>query len=135
MTETVDVAVVGGGQAGRLSLSHELPQADVEHVVLERGEVGESWRRRWDSFCLVIPNWTVQLPGAHSDGPDGEGFMARDEVVAYRTGYARYLGAPVGEGVEVTSPEGDDDGRFVPRTSSGDIRARDVVLASGGASG
>jgi choline dehydrogenase-like flavoprotein len=60
--ESVDVVVVGAGQAG-LSLSHELSRADVEHVVLERGRVGQAWRTRWESFCLVIPNWTVQLPG------------------------------------------------------------------------
>ena len=58
----VHVAVIGGGQAG-LAVSHELTARDVEHVVLERRRVGQTWRDRWDSFCLVTPNWTVQLPG------------------------------------------------------------------------
>src|SRR5205807_3432338 len=78
MTETVDVAVVGAGQAG-LSISHELRHAGIEHVVLERGRVGETWRGRWDSFCLVIPNWTVRLPGAPYRGGDPDGFMPRDD--------------------------------------------------------
>ena len=51
-----EVVIVGGGQAG-LAVSHELTKAGVEHLVLERGRVGETWRGRWDSFCLVTPNW------------------------------------------------------------------------------
>ena len=69
MTETADVIIIGAGQAG-LSLSHELAHAGVDHLVLERGRVGETWRGRWESFCLVIPNWTVRLPGGHYAGDD-----------------------------------------------------------------
>ena len=69
MTESVDVAIVGAGQAG-LATSWYLKQAGVDHVVLEAGRVAETWRsRRWDSFCLVTPNWTVQLPGARVRRP------------------------------------------------------------------
>ena len=131
MTETVDVAVVGAGQAG-LSISHELCHAGIEHVVLERGRVGETWRGRWDSFCLVIPNWTVRLPGAPYRGGDPDGFMPRDDIVAHLAGYARSFKAPVREGVNVSALDtGDDDG-FQLRTSAGMVRARQVVLASGG---
>ena len=131
MTETVDVAVVGAGQAG-LSISHELCHAGIEHVVLERGRVGETWRGRWDSFCLVIPNWTVRLPGAPYRGRDPDGFMPRDDIVAHLAGYARSFKAPVREGVNVSALDADDDGGFVLRTSAGTFRARQVVLASGG---
>jgi len=62
MTDRIQVVVVGAGQAG-LAVSHELTHAGVEHLVLEKGRVGQTWRGRWDSFCLVTPNWTVQLPG------------------------------------------------------------------------
>src|SRR5260370_42405489 len=96
--ESVDVVMVGAGQAG-LSLSHELAQADVEHVVLDRGRVGQTWRTRWDSFCLVIPNWTVQLPGGRYDGGDPDGFMPRDDIVGHLTYYAGSFHAPVREGV------------------------------------
>jgi putative flavoprotein involved in K+ transport len=129
--ETVEVAVVGGGQAG-LSLSHELSHAGVEHLVLEQGRVGQTWRGRWDSFCLVIPNWTVQLPGGHYDGDDPDGFMPRDDIVDHLVRYADRFGAPVREGVEVSRLSATDDGGFLLSTSSGDIRARRVVLASGG---
>ncbi|MBW3613014.1 MAG: FAD-dependent oxidoreductase, partial [Chloroflexi bacterium] len=50
--EQVDVLVIGGGQAG-LAVSHELARHGVDHVVLERGRIGQSWRDRWESFCLV----------------------------------------------------------------------------------
>jgi putative flavoprotein involved in K+ transport len=128
--EAVDVVVIGAGHAG-LSLSHELERAGVEHVVLERGRVGETWRGRWDSFCLVTPNWTVQLPGGRYQGDDPHGFMPRDEIVDHLVGYARSFRAPVREGVAVSAMGSSDAGGFLLRTSSGDLRARQVVLASG----
>jgi putative flavoprotein involved in K+ transport len=71
------VVVVGGGQAG-LSMSHWLNRAGVDHVVFERELVGYEWReRRWDSFCLVTPNWQCQLPGFGYPGEDPDGFMVR----------------------------------------------------------
>ncbi|MFZ2033252.1 MAG: NAD(P)-binding domain-containing protein [Candidatus Dormiibacterota bacterium] len=131
MVETVNVAIVGAGQAG-LSLSYELTRAAIEHVVFERGSVGESWRRRWDSFRLVVPNWTVHLPGARYDGEDPDGFMPKDEIVSYLERYARSFGAPIQSGVDVTAIEPRDDGTFTVRTSNAEIRARQLVLASGG---
>ncbi len=127
--EHVPVAVVGGGQAG-LSVSHELTSLGIEHVVLERGRIGETWRGRWDSFCLVTPNWTVQLPGFAYDGDDPDGFMPRDEIVAYLERYAATSGAPVREGVHVTAIDGTDGG-FLLRASAGDLHADRVVLANG----
>jgi putative flavoprotein involved in K+ transport len=129
VTETLDVVVVGAGQAG-LSLSHELCRGGVDHIVLERGRVGETWRGRWDSFCLVIPNWTVQLPGYSYRG-DPDGFMPRDEIVAHLVDYANSFGAPVHEGVNVQSIELGEDGVFRVRTPADVIRARQIVLASG----
>ncbi|MGH3039446.1 MAG: NAD(P)-binding domain-containing protein [Gaiellaceae bacterium] len=126
----VDVAVIGGGPAG-LAAGRELTRTGLEHLVLERARVGESWRGRWDSFRLVTPNWSTQLPGRGYDGSDPEGFMARDEVVAYLERYAGDLGARVREGVEVGSLESRRGGGFVLGTSSGDLRADAVVVATG----
>ncbi len=131
MNSAVDVVVVGAGQAG-LSLSHELAAAGVEHIVLERGRVGETWRGRWDSFCLVIPNWTVQLPGGRYRGDDPDGFMPKRQIVSHLVAYAESFQAPVREGVTVTSLEPGENGGFLLRTSSVEIQAREVVLASGG---
>ena len=130
MSEMIDVVVIGGGQAG-LATSHELMQAGVEHVVLERGRVAQTWRDRWDSFCLVTPNWTVQMPAFGYEGDDPDGFMLRDELVAYFERYAASFGAPVRDGVEVTSLEQSPDGGFVLQTSTGEIRARTVVVSTG----
>jgi putative flavoprotein involved in K+ transport len=130
MTEDVGVVVVGAGQAG-LSLSYELSHAGVEHLILERDRVGASWRGRWDSFCLVTPNWTVQLPGGRYEGDDQNGFMPRDEVVAHLVSYADSFRAPVRGGVGVLGLEPGDDDRLLLRTSSGDIRAPHVIVATG----
>jgi putative flavoprotein involved in K+ transport len=127
--ESTPVVVIGAGQAG-LATSRELTRAGVEHLVLERGRIGETWRNRWDSFCLVTPNWTVQLPDGSYDGADPNGFMPRDEIFAFLTRYAANSDAPVREHVEVISVVSLDDG-FALHTSAGDIRARAVVLATG----
>jgi putative flavoprotein involved in K+ transport len=130
MSELLGVVVVGAGQAG-LAVSHELTQAGVAHVVLEKGRLGQTWRGRWDSFCLVTPNWSVQLPGHPYDRQDPHGFMLRDEVVAYLERYAAGFEAPVREGVEVASLEQCADGEFVLETSAGRLAAQTVVLCTG----
>ena len=127
--ESVDVLVVGGGSAG-LSVSHELAGLGIGHVVLERGRIGQTWRDRWDSFCLVTPNWSVRLPGGTYAGDDPDGFMPRDEIVAHLERYAATSGAPVREGVAVRTIERAPGG-FVARTSAGDLHAARVVLGTG----
>jgi cation diffusion facilitator CzcD-associated flavoprotein CzcO len=128
--ERVNVAIVGAGQAG-LATSWYLTQAKVDHVVLDAGRVAETWRsRRWDSFCLVTPNWGVNLPGADYDGPEPDGFMHRDELVSRLQSWAASFHAPVTEGSRVDSLEA-SDGRFLLRLPSGQMHARAVVVASG----
>lgn len=128
--ERFEVIVVGAGQAG-LALSHELSGAGIEHVVLERGRVGETWRHHYDSFCLVTPNWTVRLPGQPYTGPDPDGFMVRDEIVRTLEKYAAGFAAPLREGVFVTGVESRPDGGFLVRTRAGDLTGRAVVLTTG----
>jgi putative flavoprotein involved in K+ transport len=128
MTDRIEVVIVGAGQAG-LAVSHELTRAGVAHVVLERGRVGQSWRKRWDSFCLVTPNWFLRLPGHPYDGGDPDGFMLRDEVVAYLERYA--VKAPVREGVEVTELAPGPNGGLRLKTAAGEIVAKTVVLSTG----
>ncbi len=126
--DNVQVAVVGAGQAG-LAAGCELAALELEPVVLERGRVGQSWRDRWDSFCVVTPNWSIQLPGGEYDGPDPDGFMPRDEFVAHLERYASAAGVAVREGVDVRSIDTSDG--FTLRTSAGDVRADAVVIATG----
>jgi putative flavoprotein involved in K+ transport len=124
------VVVVGAGPAG-LAVSRELTRASVAHVVLEKGRVGQTWRERWDNFCLVTPNWTLRLPGHGYDGDDPDGFLPRDEVVAYLDRYAAVVEAPVHEGVEVRALYGAVDGGMALDTSAGLLHAESVVLATG----
>lgn len=126
-----DVIVVGGGQAG-LAASHVLARDGIDHMVLERGEIGESWRsQRWDSFCLNTPNWCNALPGREflPDAPDA--FAHRDELVGYLEGYASASGLPVQTRTRVTSVEEAAGGGYTVRTDRGAVAGRAVILASG----
>ncbi len=127
------VVVIGGGQAG-LSVSYLLKQRGVEHVVLEAKRIANAWRsERWDSFCLVTPNWQCRLPGHHYGGDDPQGFMGRDEIVRYVESYAERFQLPVREGVKVESVKRAESGAgFEVRTSSGRMTTEHVVVATGG---
>jgi putative flavoprotein involved in K+ transport len=126
------VVVIGGGQAG-LSISYFLTQAGIAHAVLEKRRIAHAWRsERWDSFCLVTPNWQCTLPGYPYRGSDPHGFMRRDEIVAYVESYAASFGAPLEEGVAVTRLARHGADGFLVETTSGAIIADCVVMAVGG---
>ncbi|MFE4828750.1 NAD(P)-binding domain-containing protein [Streptomyces sp. NPDC056672] len=125
------VAVVGGGQAG-LSLSYHLRRHGIDHVVVEAHQVGHEWReRRWDSFCLVTPNWQCRLPGFPYQGDDPDGFMVRDEIVRYLQDYVAFFRPPLVEGVTVTGLRRAPGGRFELTTTEGGFTADQVVVATG----
>ena len=131
MSEHVDTIVVGGGQAG-LSTSWHLKKAGRQHIVLDRGKIGDTWRHRWDAFCLVTPNWTCNLPRFPYDGDDPDGFMLRDEIVDYVERFAGSFDPPFHGGVEVHRVSPSSDGRrFSLDTSSGEFTADNVIVASG----
>ena len=127
--ETVDVVVVGAGQAG-LSVGHELSRRGIDHVVLERERIAQTWRDRWDSFCLVTPNWAIALPEAGYDGDDPDSYMRRDQIVSFLERYAGRSDSLVREGVEVTGLR-TNEGGFHLDTSDGAMRARAAVLCTG----
>jgi putative flavoprotein involved in K+ transport len=123
--------VVGAGQAG-LAASRELGQVGVEHVVLERDRVGQAWRSRWDSFSLVTPNWTLDLPGSPYAGDDPEGHVLRDDIVAYLEDYAaRHAAGPIREGVAVHRVSAGGPTALRLDTSEGDLDADAVVVCTG----
>ncbi|MGO9399212.1 MAG: MSMEG_0569 family flavin-dependent oxidoreductase [Xanthobacteraceae bacterium] len=126
------VAVIGGGQAG-LSISWHLTQSGIDHVVFEKERAAHAWRaERWDSFCLVTPNWQCQLPGFPYQGPDPHGFMLRDEIVAYMDAFVASFDPPLREGVTVRHLRSDDQHGFMLETTDGIHFAQQVVIASGG---
>ena len=128
----VDVAIVGAGQAG-LCASWYLRRRGVEHVLLERDRIAGSWRDgRWDTFCLVTPNWQCRLPEHPYAGPDPDGFMGRDDIVRYVESFAASFDPPVHEGVEVTRVARRGRSGFSVSTTEGDVHAHQVVLCVSG---
>src|SRR6202050_4080009 len=101
--QRVAAVVIGAGQTG-LSMSRYLTQRPLEQVLLERGEVANSWRKeRWDSLRLLTPNWLNRLPGYSYQGNDPDGYMTMPELVDYIATYADAIDAPVEPHTEVTS--------------------------------
>ena len=126
----IDVVVIGAGHAG-LSISYLLSRHGVGHVVLERGEVGNSWRHeRWDSLRLLTPNWQTRLPGKVYAGKDPDGFMPVAELIGFIDDYARFAAAPVRTNTRVTSVER-ENGRYRIDTNRGSWVCNAVVLATG----
>lgn len=125
-----DVVVIGAGHCG-LAVSYFLARHSIDHVVLERGEIANSWRtERWDSLKLLTPNWQSRLPGFRYRGEDPDGFMSMEEVTGFIEEYARRNDAPVHTATEVTSVERSAGGYRVC-THRGEWACRGVVLASG----
>lgn len=136
LPEHIPVAVVGAGQAG-LSVSWYLGRAGVDHVVLEAETPVHAWTdSRWDNFTLVTPNWHCRLPGFQYSGPDPDGFMTRDEVVAWLGGWLETFDAPVACHTRVSRLAHNASGGFelTLRTSSGEqsLACDEVVIATGG---
>lgn len=122
---------MGGGQAG-LSAAHALQKRGLRPVVLEKNRVGYAWdQQRWDSFCLVTPNWQCRLPDFPYDGPNPSGFMVKSEIVAYLQRFAAFVGADVREGVSVDRLVHHGSG-YRLFTSEGEMTADHVVVATGG---
>jgi putative flavoprotein involved in K+ transport len=127
---TIDTVVIGAGHAG-LAVSRLLTAAGREHVVLDRGRVGERWRSaRWDSLHLLTPSWVNRLPGWHTAG-DPDGFLSAGEFVGQLEKYAASFDAPVLTGTTVACLTTAPDGRYDVRTDHATWRARSVVVASG----
>ena len=130
MTEQIDTIIVGAGQGG-LSTSYYLMQQGREHIILEQADqVAEAWRKRWDSFTLITPNWTIRLPGAEYQGDDPDGFMARDEVITYFEEYIEQFKMPIRFGIRMTSVEPMEAGYLVS-TDKGEFESANVVIATG----
>ena len=126
----VDTVVIGAGHAG-LAISRCLSDRDIDHVVLEKADVANSWKtERWDSLRLLTPNWQSRLPGFAYDGDDPDGFMDVSEVITFIEQYADVISAPVQTRTKVTSVchAGDD---YQIDTNKGTWQCRTVVIATG----
>jgi putative flavoprotein involved in K+ transport len=122
--------IIGAGHCG-LAMSHCLTARSIDHVVLERGQVANSWRtQRWDSLRLLTPNWMTRLPGYQYRGADPDGYLRARQVAAMLADYAHASAAPVLTGTTVTSVRAAGGG-YVVQTDQGVWHAPTVVLASG----
>jgi len=132
MMEHIETVIVGGGQAG-LATSYYLTQHGREHVVLEgAAQAANAWRTgRWDSFTLVTPNWTLKMPGGEYNGPDRDGFLPREEIVAYFEQYAERFKLPVQYNARVISVESMNGRGYRVQTSERSFQADNVVMATG----
>jgi putative flavoprotein involved in K+ transport len=133
--EKIETIIVGGGQAG-LSTSYHLKQLGREHIVFEQAEkAGNAWRNdRWDSFTLVTPNWSIQLPGAHYDGNDPDGFLPKAEIVAYFERYVEKFDLPVQfktSVMEVAPLDAKRSKGYQVKTEGKTFQAKNVVMATG----
>ncbi|HUF99159.1 MAG TPA: NAD(P)-binding domain-containing protein [Ilumatobacter sp.] len=130
-TRHVSAVIIGAGHAG-LAMSRRLSERSIDHVVLERGEVANSWRtERWDSLRLLTPNWQTQLPGMGYAGDDPDGYMTMPQVTDFITTYATAISAPVHTKTTVTRVAATDSG-YVVATDTGTWTCASVVIASGG---
>lgn len=126
----VTTVIIGAGQSG-LAMSRHLTDRSIDHVVLERGQVANSWAtERWDSLRLLTPNWQSRLPGFAYRGDDPDGFMTMPEVVRYLQDYAEHSNAPIVTATRVTRVRQIESG-FEVSTTQGIWRCRTLVIASG----
>src|SRR4249920_2604377 len=130
MNRTVTTIIIGAGHAG-LAASRCLTERSIDHVVLERGEVANSWKtERWDSLRLLTPNWQSRLPGYRYKGDDPDGYRTMPETIAFLEQYAQVISAPVRTNTAVTRVRRTDEG-YTVTTDHGEWRSRALVLASG----
>jgi len=122
--------VIGAGHAG-LAMSWSLARRSIDHVILERGEVANSWKtERWDSLRLLTPNWQSRLPGYGYQGTEPDGFRTMPETIEFIERYADVIAAPLRTHTKVTSVRRSGDGYEIV-TDQGDWRSDTVVLATG----
>jgi len=127
--EPLDVLVVGAGQAG-LALGRNLQQQEARFLLVDAGaRVGDVWRNRWDSLRLFTPAEHDGLPDLPFPGRSGT-YPGKDAVADYLESYAAAFDLPVRLGTRVARLSRDEDG-FTAETTTGPVRARQVVVATG----
>jgi len=133
-TASIPVVIVGAGQAG-LAMAHALIERGLnpseDFIVLDAGNAQTlSWRRRWDSLRLFTPAWYSHLPGYRMPGPQQRCPSAKD-VAEYLNAYRHNLGVEPEWGTRALSVDPQRDGALMLRTSTGAIRTRTIVAATG----
>ena len=131
-TKKINTLVVGAGQAG-LAMSEHLSNHSVEHLILEKNRIVESWRScRWDSLVANGPAWHDRFPTLDFDDHSPNYFPQKDVVVSYFEKFAKKINAPVRSNVNVEEVLRDNSTqKFLVKTSEGNIEADNIVVATG----
>ncbi|MBE0685188.1 MAG: NAD(P)-binding domain-containing protein [Anaerolineaceae bacterium] len=133
MSNFYETIIVGGGQAG-LSSSYFLKKQNRDHIVLEKADSPANvWQSdRWDSFTLLTPNWTFQLPGAEYSDQNPEGFMPREEIISRFERYVQQYQLPIQFQTRVNAVElSAEGGRYSVITDQSVLYANNVIIATG----
>ena len=132
MGEHYDVVIIGAGQAG-LAIGYHLSKNEHKYIILEKEtSLTPAWRSRWDSFTLVLPNWTLQMPDFPYQGDDPDGFLSREEMVEYLEQFAATFNPEIRFDSKVTSVEKNPGGdAYLVRTDERTYEADNVVVATG----
>ncbi|MET3808251.1 putative flavoprotein involved in K+ transport [Nakamurella sp. UYEF19] len=126
--QSVDVLIVGAGQAG-LGAAFWLQRiTGLDVQVIEQNTIGGSWLARWDSLRLFTPRRFSGLPGMRF--PPGARFPDKRDVAEYLRGYAERFALPVEAGHQVSHLWQSGE-LFHARTDRAEFRARHVVVAAG----
>ena len=131
----IPVAVIGAGIAG-LVTSYYLKKRNIDHIIVERGEVANTWiNERWDNFYLVNPNWAIKIPefgfGTSqfpSKNPDD--FLSKNQTIELIKSYSKFIGSKIFENESVKSIEKYKN-KYRLDTSKRMIIADNVVLSTG----
>lgn len=127
---TLDVLVIGAGQAG-LATGYHLARTGLRYALLDRHErVGDSWRQRFDSLRLFTPRVYSALPGLAVPG-DPDGYPGKDEIAGYLEAYAAHFAIPIHSGVTIRSLEASGTNFKVATRDGTAIESRAVVVATG----
>jgi putative flavoprotein involved in K+ transport len=128
--DTLDVIVIGAGQAG-LATAYHLKQRGMRFLVVDAApEIGHAWRSRWDSLRLFTAAQYDALPGMAFPAP-ADTYPTKDEAADYLVEYARRFDLPVLLNCAVQRLVWVRGGGFAVHTSQGRLMARQVVVATG----
>jgi len=129
--EDQNIVIIGAGSAG-LATSYWLTKKKLDHIVLERGKVANTWiNERWDGFHLVNPNWAVRLPGFHYTGSEPEGYLSKNSTIEYLQNYAKYFSSPIRTGIVVESLLKNNNRYSLNTSKEQTINAQCVIVATG----
>ena len=128
--KTYPVVIVGAGQAG-LATSYFLKKRKIDFIILEENKnVGDNWRKRWDSLHLFTPSQYDGLPGMEFP-LQKDGFPGKDQVADFLKAYIKKFDIPVQVETKVNKLTKVAGGNFLLETSSGNFIAERVVIATG----